>query len=81
MTEYTAKCPATLAANPVGPIGSFTQTARQWLAEQRFKARIQRERATLLTLSDAQLRDIGLDRAAAEQEARRSDIPAGRRIV
>ena len=79
MTEYTAKCPVTLAASPVGPIGSFVQTVHLWLAEQRLKADIQRERASLLSMSDAQLRDIGLDRAAAEEEARRRDIPAGRR--
>jgi uncharacterized protein YjiS (DUF1127 family) len=29
-------------------------------------------------MSDTMLKDIGIDRAEAEQEARRSDIPANR---
>ena len=78
MTECTAKCSATLAASHVGTTGSLLQTVRQWIAEQRLKSRIQHERAQLLMLTDGQLQDMGLDRAAAEAEARRRDIPAGR---
>jgi uncharacterized protein YjiS (DUF1127 family) len=78
MTEYTEKCPANLAASPAGLVDSLRQTARRWLATQRLKNSLCRERAQLLAMSDAELRDIGIDRATAEHEARRSDIPAGR---
>jgi uncharacterized protein YjiS (DUF1127 family) len=46
--------------------------------QQRLKIRIQRERASLLSMSAAQLNDIGIDRSAAIREANRSDIPATR---
>jgi uncharacterized protein YjiS (DUF1127 family) len=46
--------------------------------QQRLKSRIQRERASLLSMSAAQLNDIGVDRSAANREADRSDIPAAR---
>jgi len=78
MTHYTENCSRTLATHPVGLIDSFLQTVRQWICHQRLKADIQRERDSLLTLSDSMLRDIGIDRATADHEARRRDIPASR---
>jgi uncharacterized protein YjiS (DUF1127 family) len=48
------------------------------MATQRLKSSLRRERAQLLEMSDAELRDIGIDRATAEHEALRNDIPAGR---
>jgi uncharacterized protein YjiS (DUF1127 family) len=79
MTHYTQNCPEIFAASPVEPTrGSFVQTLRQWLQQQRLRARIQRERAYLRSMPDSLLRDIGIDRATAEHEAERRDIPAGR---
>jgi len=78
MTEYTEKCPANLAASSAGAIDSLRRTLSQLLATQRLKSSLRRERAQLLAMSDAELRDIGIDRATAEHEAMRIDIPAGR---
>jgi len=78
MTEYTQKCPVNLAASPIRLTDNLRRAARQWLASQRLKSSLRRERAQLLAMSDAELRDIGIDRATAEHEALRSDIPAGR---
>jgi uncharacterized protein YjiS (DUF1127 family) len=79
MTHYTQNCPQNFAANPVELTGSFAHTVRQWLRQQRLRARIQRERAYLRNMPDSMLRDIGIDRVTAEHEAERRDIPAGRR--
>lgn len=51
------------------------------LAEIVLALRIRRERNQLANLSDAQLSDIGIDRAAALRESSRrlDDIPAHRR--
>jgi uncharacterized protein YjiS (DUF1127 family) len=78
MTHYTGNCPENFAVSPVELSGSIAQMLRQWLRQQCLKARIQRERASLLTMSDRMLRDIGIDRATAKHEAERRDIPAGR---
>ena len=78
MTHCTENYPVNLASNPVGLTDSLLQVARQWIAIQRLKIAIHRERAQLLTMSDAMLRDIGIDYATAEHEARREDIPATR---
>ena len=78
MTDCTVNCPENPAVSPAGLATTIAQTARQWLRQQRVKAQIQSERQQLLALSDRELQDIGLDRAAALQEAARTDIPAGR---
>ena len=51
---------------------------RMWMKNQQLKFQLARERRQLKDLSDAMLRDIGIDRAAALAEALRSDIPASR---
>jgi len=78
MTHYTENCPHNLTVSTVGLTGSLVQVLRQWMDRQRLKIRIQRERASLLSMSAAQLNDIGVDRSAAIREANRSDIPATR---
>jgi uncharacterized protein YjiS (DUF1127 family) len=78
MTHYTENCPHNLTVSTVGFTGSLTQILRQWMDQQRLKSLIQLERASLLSMSDAQLNDIGIDRSTANQEANRSDIPAAR---
>ena len=78
MTHYTENCPHNITVSTVGLTGSLVQILRQWMEQQRLKFRIQRERTNLLSMSAAQLNDIGVDRSAADQEAVRSDIPAAR---
>ena len=80
MTHYTENCPRDLAVSPVGPADTLLHAFRQWLSNQRLKAVIQRERASLATMSDSMLADLGINRAAAEQEAHRDDIPESRRF-
>jgi uncharacterized protein YjiS (DUF1127 family) len=78
MTHYTENCPHNITVSTAGLTGSLVQILRQWMEQQRLKLRIQRERTNLLSMSAAQLNDIGVDHSAAEQEANRSDIPAAR---
>jgi uncharacterized protein YjiS (DUF1127 family) len=78
MTNYTQNCSGSIATSYLGIADSLTHLVRHWMQERRLKASIQRERASLLSMSNAMLKDIGVDRAEAEQEARRSDIPAHR---
>jgi uncharacterized protein YjiS (DUF1127 family) len=78
MTHYTENCPHNLTVSTVGFTGSLVQILRQWMDRQRLMSRIQSERADLLSMSAAQLNDIGVDRSAANREANRSDIPASR---
>ena len=78
MTHYTENCPHNLTVNTVGFTDSLVQTLRQWMDQQRLKSQIQRERASLLSMSAEQLNDIGVDRSTANREANRSDIPAVR---
>ena len=78
MTHYIENCPRNLAASHSGLADAIAHAIRQWLSNQRLKAAIRRERAELLTMSDAMLKDIGVDRVAAHQEAGRTDIPANR---
>jgi uncharacterized protein YjiS (DUF1127 family) len=80
MTHYTENCSRNIAISPVGPADALLHAFRQWLKTQRLRAAIQRERASLATMSDAMLADIGIDRATAEQEAERNDIPESRRL-
>jgi uncharacterized protein YjiS (DUF1127 family) len=78
MIEQTVKYPVNLDASSAGLTENLSRAAHQWIATLRLKITVRRERAQLLAMSDAMLRDIGIDRAAAEHEARREDIPAAR---
>jgi len=78
MTHYTENCSHNITASPAGFNESLLQLVNQWMDNVRLKSSIRRERATLLTMSDAHLQDIGLDRMAAEHEALRNDIPQNR---
>jgi uncharacterized protein YjiS (DUF1127 family) len=78
MTHYSGNYSHNITANPAGFYESLLQLVRQWMNNLRLKSRIQRERATLVTMSNAHLKDIGIDRMAAEREALRNDIPQNR---
>jgi len=80
MTQYTENCPRNLVISPAGVADAILHGFRQWLKNQRLKAAIQRERAILAAMSDAMLADIGIDRATAELEAQRNDVPESRRL-
>jgi uncharacterized protein YjiS (DUF1127 family) len=49
-----------------------------WAARQALKYRLAQERRLLAEMPDAQLRDIGINRADADLEAASSQIPAAR---
>ena len=79
MNHCTQNCSSSLVARPVGATESILKAVRQWIDKQRLKASIEHERASLLTMSDEILKDIGIDRATANREALRSDIPENRK--
>jgi uncharacterized protein YjiS (DUF1127 family) len=78
MTHYTENCPRGLVASPAGITTTALELLRRSLHTWRLRNAIRRERAQLLSMSAAQLNDIGIDRSAAIAEANRSDIPAAR---
>ena len=75
MTYYNQNCPQTLVQTPVGFTGYLSRIVGQWLQNQRLKSSIQSERRSLMTMSDEMLKDIGIDRIAAEQEAQLKNVP------
>jgi uncharacterized protein YjiS (DUF1127 family) len=75
MTYYTQNCQQTLVQTPVGFTGYLSRIVGQWLQNQRLKSSIQSERRSLMTMSDEMLKDIGIDRIAAEQEAQLKNVP------
>ena len=62
-------------------IETLQQALSRFVANQKLKAQIRRERQVLSGLDDNMLKDIGISRADAYFEASRadSDIPANRR--
>jgi uncharacterized protein YjiS (DUF1127 family) len=78
MTQYTEHCSSNFATNAIALDRGFRHTVAHWIAEQRLKLALRRERRQLVQLSDRQLRDIGIDREAAIVEAGRTDIPTNR---
>jgi len=78
MANHIQHCSGSIAATQAGIVDNLAQTVRHWMQKQRLKNSIERERASLLTMSDEMLKDIGVDRAQAEKEARREDLPAER---
>ena len=78
MTYYHSNCPQLETDTALGLADSLLQPVIQWYQVQRLKAQVRRERRQLLSLSAAQLFDIGIDRARADQEAHRRDLPANR---
>ena len=80
MTQYTEHCSCNIAASAVELDRGIKQLVVRWIAGQRLKLALRRERRQQASLSDHQLRDIGLDREAADAEVRRRDIPDSRLI-
>jgi len=80
MTTYSENCTQSTVVNTSGMLQRLAQLAHHWLNYQLLKARLHQERQSLLSMSDGMLKDIGISRAQAEQEAIRDDIPATRCI-
>ena len=69
-----------LGAHTESIFARLLQQVRGWAAEESLKYRLQRERRQLAEMSDDLLRDLGINRADAELEAARRDIPAARAL-
>ena len=78
MTTKSSNLQSSLAAEHARTLERLLRQARDWAAEESLRRRIKQERRQLLTMSDATLADLGITRAEAEAEARRTDIPAER---
>ena len=78
MTAYTQDCSRSIAGHPAGVLEILTEAVYLWMKNQQLKFQLARERRQLQDMSDAMLRDIGIDRATAQAEAARRDIPASR---
>jgi len=78
MTTYSGNCSRSLAGESVGVLDTLLEKFCIWMNNQLLKVRIRHERRQLLSMSEAMLKDLGISRATAEQEAQRNDIPASR---
>ena len=77
MTTYTENCSRTFDENHVRVV-NLKQLISNWFRNQQLKSQVSLERRQLSQMSDAMLRDIGIDRLEAQTEAQRIDIPASR---
>jgi hypothetical protein len=78
MTTYSTNCSRNIAGSSVGAFDTLLEKLYFYLKIQFLKARIRQERRQLLSMSEAMLKDLGVSRADAEQEARRTDLPTAR---
>ena len=77
MTVYTGNCSRSITATLTE---ALVETFRHWIGNQLLKYRLYHERQQLLQMSDSMLRDIGISRSEALTEAKRTDIPVGRKL-
>ena len=78
MTTYTENCSRNDVTSSVGVLDILTAKVCRYTRNQLLKARIKQERRQLSELSEAMLKDLGLSRSEAQQEALRTDIPSAR---
>ena len=78
MTTYTQTCSHGIAADHLGAFDNLVHLCRAYFQKLKLKSSIDAERRQLMTMSDAMLRDIGIDRVQATQEATRNHIPEAR---
>ena len=76
MTTMTANCEQMLEQELLRERGILKQILLDWAEKLVLKANVARERQQLLIMSDAMLSDMGITRAEAETEARKTDLPA-----
>ena len=81
MTTCTQNCDPIVEERSIRVFSKLNQILQQWFASQLLKARINQERRQLLAMSDTMLRDMGITRAQAEEEAQRIDLPEARNNI
>lgn len=78
MTTYSENCSRNSIESSVGVFDSLLEKICHYMNNQLLKFRIQQERRQLLSMSEVMLKDLGISRADAEQEAQRTDLPVKR---
>jgi len=78
MTTYSENCSRNNLESSVGVFDNVIEKFCHYMTNQLLRARIHQERRQLLTMSEAMLKDLGISRTEAEQEAQRTDLPANR---
>ena len=78
MTSYTQKCTPYTTSDSSGRLDQLLDWSRRYIHKQALKQALSKERIQLKMLSPEMLKDIGVDRIKAKQEASRADIPASR---
>ena len=78
--DQTEKVLIQSVENARNPIRRWSASSRYWISLQLLRWQVKRERRALARLPDNLLADMGIDRAEALRESRRSlmDIPARR---
>ena len=78
MNTVTETCSRSLASSPAGVLETLGRSIRCWFEYQQLKRQVARERAQLLVMTDAELKDLGISRHDAVVEAARVDVPLQR---
>ena len=78
MATYSETCSRSLASSSAGVLETLGRSIRCWIEYQQLKRQVARERAQLLELTDAELKDLGISYYDAVTEAARHDVPAQR---
>ena len=78
MTTYTENCNQGIEKSLFATSGSLIQRLQQWVEIQQLKASLRHERRQLLEMSDVMLKDLGINRGQAIEEARQVDMPVSR---
>jgi len=78
MTTYSQTCTHSILADRIGVLENLLHLFRGYAEKLVLKRSVDLERKQLLEMSDAMLKDIGIDRLRAVREAARNDIPAAR---
>ncbi len=78
MSTYSGNCTDCVEIGAAGVLDSLIQRVQYWVRMQGLKAHVAKERQHLLAMSDSMLRDIGITREQAQEEAQRVDIPENR---
>jgi uncharacterized protein YjiS (DUF1127 family) len=78
MTSYTQNCLPYTTSDTSGRRHQLLNWSRRYIQKQTLKQALSKERLQLKMLSPDMLKDIGIDKIRAAQEASRVDIPASR---
>lgn len=75
MTTCTENCSRSTVETSFGLLRNMGQALQYSFEIQKLKGMVARERQQLLEISDDMLKDMGITRTQAEQEAQRVDLP------